>query len=148
MITLDELEKQLGYDRSSHYHQIEDEPPDIETAHLFRVSREVGVRGIYTFETSPGQEQGLLPARPAVYVAEAETPEQAKHIHKSLWNLSYAPFIIIRLPHQIRLYTGFNYTHDPDEDGCIAEFSDDTSERLKQLREILHATSIDTGQIW
>ena len=148
MITLKELEKQLGYDRSSHYRRIEDEPPEIGTAHLFRVSREVdGVRGIYTFEASPDQKPKLLPARPAVYVAEAETTEQASSIHKSLWNLSYAPFLIIRLPHQIRVYTCFSYAHDSDEDGLITEISD-TSGRLKRLHEILHATSIDTGQIW
>ncbi|MCH8293377.1 N-6 DNA methylase, partial [Candidatus Poribacteria bacterium] len=157
MITLNELETQLGYDRSSHYHRIEDEPPEIETAHLFHVSREVGVRGIYTFETSPSQKQRLLPARPAVYVAEAETAEQARQIHRSLWNLSYAPFVIIRLPHQIWVYTGFSYAYDSDEEGRIIEISDDalkpldTSERLERLHEILtdfHAASIDTGQIW
>jgi len=146
MITLNELENRLGYDRSSHYHRTEGEPPDIETAHLFRVSREVGVRGIYTFEASLGQKPKLLPARPAVYVAEAETHEEARLIHKSLWNLSYAPFIIIHLPDQIRVYTGFSYAYDSDEDGLITEIS--TSKRLKQLREILQATSIDTGQIW
>ena len=139
MITLNELETQLGYDRSSHYHRIEDEPPEIETAHLFHVSREVGVRGIYTFETSPSQKQRLLPARPAVYVAEAETAEQARQIHRSLWNLSYAPFVIIRLPHQIWVYTGFSYAYDSDEEGRIIEISDDalkpldTSERLERL---------------
>jgi len=160
MITLDELEKQLDYDGSSHYHRIGDEPPDIETAHLFRVSREVGVRGIYTFEASPSQEQRLLSPRPAVYVAEAETIGKARCIHKSLWNLYYAPFIIIRLPDQIRVYTGFSYpcdSGDSDEKGRIIEITDDelkpfdTSERLKRLHEILtdfQATSIDTGQIW
>jgi methylase of polypeptide subunit release factors len=157
MITLNELETQLGYLRSSHYHRVEDDPPDIETAHLFYISREVGVRGIYTFETSPVQTERLLPARPAVYVAEAETAEGARQIHRSLWNLSYAPFIIIRLPDQIRVYTGFSYAYDSDEEGRITEIHDDalnpfdTSERLKRLHEILtdfHAVSIDTGQIW
>ncbi len=148
MITLKELENQLGYDRSSHYHRIEDGPPEIETAHLFRVSREIGVRGIYTFEASSSQEQRLLPARPAVYVAEAETLEKARKIHRSLWNLSYAPFVIIRLPNQILVYTCFSYTHDSDKEERIDEISDDTLERLKRLREILQATSIDTGQIW
>ena len=150
MKTLNELEKQLGYDGSSHYHriEIEDEPPEIETAHLFRVSREVGVRGIYTFETSPGQKQGLLPDRPVVYVAEARTLEDARKIHRSLWNLSYAPFLVIHLPDQILVYTGFNYAYDSDKVGRITEISDDTPERLEQLCKILQATSIDTGQIW
>ncbi|MEK7396348.1 MAG: hypothetical protein AAB116_05380, partial [Candidatus Poribacteria bacterium] len=156
MITLKQLEEQLGYDGSSHYRRIEDESP--ETAYLFRVSREVvGVRGIYTFETSSSQKQRLLLPRPAVYVAEAKTLEEAKSIHKSLWNLSYAPFVIIRLPDQIRVYTGFSYADDSDKEGYITEISDDilkpfdTSERLKRLLEMLtdfQANSIDTGQIW
>lgn len=151
MITLKELEKELGYDSSPHYHRIEDGSSEIGIAHLLRVSREVGVQGIYTFETSPSQKQKLLPDHPAVYVVEARTLEEARQIHRSLWNLFYAPFIIIRLPNQIRIYTGFSYacaSDEEDEKGCITEISDDTSERLKQLREMLQAASIDTGQIW
>jgi len=139
MITLNELEKQLGYDKSSHYHRIEDELPE-------------GVRGIYTFETSPTQKQRLLSPRPAVYVAEAKTLKEARSIHKSLWNLSYAPFLIIRLPDQIRVYTGFSYADDSDNEGYITEISnDDMLGRLERLHERLidfQAASIDTGQIW
>ena len=48
--------------------------------------------------------------------AEAVTVAEAKQIHRSLWNLGYAPFLIVRLPDQIRVYTGFNY-EEKNENG-------------------------------
>ncbi|MCZ6679116.1 MAG: N-6 DNA methylase, partial [Candidatus Poribacteria bacterium] len=148
MISLGELLNSLGYDGSSHYHRIDDSPPEFETAYLFRVTRDIGVSGIYVFEASPRKGQRLLPARPAVYVAEAETVEEAREIHRILWNLSYAPFLIIKLPQQIRIYTGFNYSPQSEKEGLLDEID---VKRLNQLNEILtdfHAASIDTGRIW
>jgi hypothetical protein len=148
MIALTELENRLGYDASPHYHRLEEPAPNIETAHLFRAAQEIGVHAIYAFESSPGQKQKLLPARPAVYVAEAETLDEARRIHRSLWNQCYTPFLIIRLPEQIRIYTGFSYAEKSEKQSLLAEIDE---ERLSQLHDILtdfSAASIDTGQLW
>jgi hypothetical protein len=144
MIPLSELLNRLGYDESSHYHPT-DNPVYPETAHLFRAAQDAGVAGIYVFETSPGSEQRLLPARPVVYVAEAQDESQAREIHRSLWNLNYAPFLIVRLPNQIRIYTGFKYSQKTDE-GLLGK-----AEHLQQLLELLtdfNADAIDSGRIW
>lgn len=145
MIALDELLKRLGYDESPYYRSTEGllEP---ETAHLFRAARTTGVQGIYVFEASPGTTQKLLSERPAVYVAEATNEAEARSIHRKLWNLGYAPFFIICLPDQIRIYTGFDYSESSESRGLLVQ-----AERLNQLNDVLYdfrAASIDTGQIW
>lgn len=145
MIPLSELLNRLGYDKSRNYRPT-DGLLDPETAHLFRAAQNAGVSGIYVFEASPGPEQKVLSARPAVHIAEASNEKEARRIHCRLWNLSYAPFLIVLLPHQIRIYTGFDYSEEPEEAGLLEE-----ANHLQQLRDLLSdftADSIDTGRIW
>ena len=146
MIPLSDLLNRLGYDESPYYRRTDDDLLQLETAHLFRAAREADVNGIYVFETSPGSKQKLLPSRPAVYVAESNTENEARQIHRRLWNLGFAPFLIVRLPHQIRIYTGFNFSQENKEDGLL-----DKAEDQNQLQDILTnlaADSIDAGRIW
>ena len=145
MIELSDLLNRLDYDTSLHYRRT-DEPTDLETAHLFRASRAAGVSGIYVFEASPIDKYKLLSPRPVVYVARANTEEEARQIHRSLWNLGYAPFLLILLPHQVRIYTGFDYSEESKEQGLL-----DVANNLEQLVDLLSdfkAYSIDTGFIW
>src|SRR2546428_7908621 len=141
---LSTLLQELSYEQSAHYrsHISEFEP---ETAHLFRAARDAGVSGIYVFEASPGDSQKVVADRPAVYIAQAETIEHARRIHRSLWNLGYAPFLIVLLPEQVRVYTGFKYSQEEPKKGLLDEFP------LNDLRLLLvefSAEAIDTGYIW
>ncbi len=145
MIALNDLLQNLGYNESSHY-RVTDGPLDIETAHLFRAASEVGVKGVYVFETSPSSRNELRAPRPAVVVAEAISEEQARETHRSLWNLGYAPFLIILLPNQVRIYTGFVYSEELPGKGLLGEA--DTQEELLGLIKDFKANSIDTGFIW
>lgn len=145
MIPLSELLDRLGYAESPHYLPTNN-PPNSETAHLFRAAQDAGVLGIYIFETSPSSDQRLLPARPIVYVAKATDEDEATRIHRSLWNLGYAPFLIIRLPNQIKIYTGFKYSSEDRDEGLLGE-----AKHVNQLLDLLkdfEAESIDTGRIW
>lgn len=151
MLALDELVAELGYHNSPHYYtQISDFEP--ETAHLFRAAQEIGVEGAYVIQTSSKQDK-ILPAQPVVYIADIQIGDEeaaqlkAKEIHQGLWNLCFAPFIIIRLPHQIRIYTGFNYSETDLETGLLEQPIVDKSQ-LPRLIENFSATAIDTGQIW
>lgn len=149
MLGLQELLAELDYDQSPYYRR-NDSDFEPETVHLFRAAREInvdgGVDGIYVFETSPQDENNILPAQPAVYIATAKTEEDAKEIHRSLWNLCYAPFLIITLPHQIRIYTGFNYSPDSENVGLLVD-PIDTPNRLNILKKFA-AIAIDSKQIW
>jgi hypothetical protein len=149
MLGLQELLAELEYDQSPYYRQHESqfEP---ETVHLFRAARNIDVNGridgIYVFETSPDSQKKLLSPQPAVYIATAQTEDDARKIHRTLWNLCYAPFLIVTLPHQIRIYTGFSYSPTSETEGLLAPPLD-TVDRLHILKEFA-ATSINFGQIW
>lgn len=92
---------------------------------------------------------------PVVFVAVAETVQEAREIHRSLWNSSSAPFIIIRLPDQIRVYTGFDYDQNNERHGLLDEVNveqthlfDDLSSITIDALQKYSAESIDDGSIW
>lgn len=148
MLGLQDLLAELDYDKSPFYRRDENEF-EPETVHLFRAAHDIvadgRVDGIYVFETSPHNDQHILPAQPAVYVATASTEEDAEKIHRSLWNLCYAPFLIVTLPHQIRIYTGFNYSPSPNNKGLLDHI--DTPDRLHILKHFT-AVAVDSKHIW
>src|SRR5439155_23839319 len=105
------------------------------------------VNGIYVFQTSP-RDSNILPVRPAVYVAEAQTPEQAREIHRRLWNLGQAPFLIVVLPNQVRVYKGFEYSRELENADLL---EDGVSLDARSIRDRLAdfcAESINTGLLW
>jgi N-6 DNA Methylase len=141
---LSTLLKELDYEQSPHYrtHVSDFEP---ETAHLFRAASDAGVSGIYVFQASPATSRKVVVNRPAIYVAQAENLAHAKSIHRSLWNLGYAPYLIVLLPHQVRIYTGFKYSEEDPNEGFLDAIP------LNDLRLLLaefSSEAIDTGRIW
>lgn len=145
MLGLDELVAALGYSDSSRYYtQVTEFEP--ETAHLFRAAQEIGITGAYVIQTSSSQSQ-ILPPQPVVYVANIQTEDEqtlqtkVREIHRGLWNLCFAPFIILKLPHQIRVYTGFKYSETDEEIGLLES-------QLPRILENFSAKAIDTGQVW
>jgi len=145
MITLASLVQELGYDVSPYYWRM-NTPHSPETAYLFRSAGNLGVDGIYVFRRAPESlESHYIPA-PAVYVAEAENENAARQIHRKLWNLCSAPFLIIILPSQVRVYTGFNYSEEKENEGMLDEIKN--LEDLNRLLKELNATAIDTGLVW
>src|SRR5438874_13756315 len=107
---LTEVLDALDYNQSPYYLKTayRHEP---EAASLFRAAHSAGVDGIYVFQSS-SEKNTTFSVRPAVYVAEAQTPGDARIIHHSSWNLSQAPFLIVVLPNHIRVYTGFDYSQE------------------------------------
>ncbi|HUT44195.1 MAG TPA: N-6 DNA methylase, partial [Desulfobacterales bacterium] len=145
MIPFNTLLTKLCYDVSPHYYGMDgiNKP---EMVHLFRSALSAGVKGIYVFETSPKSLKRFFKPHPAVCVAEAQDETEAMLIHRKVWNLGYAPFLIIRLPKQIRVYTGFDYSEKEAGQGLI-----DKAENIRQLNRILSklkADAIDSGLIW
>lgn len=153
MVDLQELLSLLGYDASSHYRRsVQQFEP--ETAHLFRTARKAGVDGAYVVQASSRQAPSPLPARPAVYVAKATTEDQAREIHRNMWNLGSAPFLLIVLPNQIKVYTAFDYEPLSDKRGLwpmdergLLHTLDNPADVVARLAHF-SAEAIDTGRIW
>ncbi|HLP45946.1 MAG TPA: hypothetical protein VK469_08370, partial [Candidatus Kapabacteria bacterium] len=145
MITLASLTQKMGYDASPYYWRM-NTPHSPEKAYMFRSAGNLGVDGIYVFRRAPESlESHYIPA-PAVYVAAAENENAARQIHRKLWNLCSAPFLIIILPNQIRVFTGFNYSEENEDEGVLDEIKN--LEELNRLLKELNATAIDTGLVW
>jgi hypothetical protein len=149
-LNLDQLLDQLGYTQSQNYRSTNESSQEPLTEHLFRAAKKAGVQGAYVFQTSP-PEQKILPPRPAVYVAEAKTREEAREIHQRLWNFGNAPFLVILLPNEIRVYTGFDFSLGNEKKGLVNEIQDIANLTFESIREKLRdfgSDSIDSGEIW
>lgn len=136
----------LGYGQSSYYLKTghKHEP---EVASLFRAAYNAGVDGIYVFRTG-SEKDPTFSVKPVVYVAEAQTPEEARKIHRKLWNLGQAPFLIVVLPTEVRVYTGFDYSQNDDGIGTVEPpVPLDRGNILDRLGDFC-AEAINNGQIW
>jgi hypothetical protein len=119
--------------------------PDI--GHILRAAahrdacRLEGVYALRPFD-NPGSQV------PIVYVCEADTVAAADEIHRLVWNQDIVPFLLVRTPAGLRLYSGFKCD---DRNGGKRE---GLLEPLVQFNEIadrlaeFHADSIDSGEIW
>jgi type I restriction-modification system DNA methylase subunit len=144
---LAELLDALDYTAFPQYYLKTDQEHSPDLAPLFRSAKDAGVDGIYVIESSP-QKYHILPVRPAVYVAEAQTPEEAREIHRCLWNLGQAPFLIVVLPNQIRVYTGFDYSKESQQVGLLKEDVRPDENSIRTELAEFRAASINAGDLW
>lgn len=145
---LNELLSELGYLQSQYYRESADDA-DLSVAHLLRdAQRRANVRGSYFIRTVEGENSR---EKPVVHVAEAKTPDEARLIHKQLWNQSSAPFILIALPGQLRVYSGFAYNEGNESVGQVEKPLNTKGLGLQEVAnrlQYLRADSIDSGEIW
>jgi len=149
MTLLNKLLTELGYSESEFYRS-ELETADISVAHLLRDAKRAHVRGSYFIRTSGGAAS-VSRERPAVHVAEAKTPNEARLIHKQLWNQGTTPFLLVSLPNQVRVYSGFAYEEANEKVGLVEKPLEMTALNLGEVAkslEFLRADSIDSGEIW
>lgn len=146
-----ELTDALGYSQSPLYREDNGEglvaPED---QHWLRSARRAKAKGTYFFKATPDTDLTSTSVRPAVQVAEADTPEQAREIHRKLWNQGIHPFLVVLLPGQVRVYTGFAYDPAKEEVGAVT-WPVPTEGGVRLVLEALSAftaDAIDRGEIW
>lgn len=153
MLSLDDLSEQLGYSRSSaNWIDLATGTSDPATAYLYRRAKEAGACYAYLFRTSP-DDMPVLSERPALFLANARDADEAREIHHRIWLLGNAPFVIIVLPEQVRVYTGFDYASKTDdtEIGLVEDIKMKEASALGAVQEALkdfYAQEIDSGRIW
>jgi Eco57I restriction-modification methylase len=147
-MSLDGILAQLGYLESPFYRTNEEDTALLPLAHLLRDAKRARVSGTYFIRTVEGDAKTHRD-RPVVHVAEANTPDEARVIHRSLWNQGTTPFLLVSLPGQVRVYTPFAYD---ESDTCVGEVDTlDIRHGVHDVAKHLHylrTESIDTGEIW
>ena len=147
-----ELIGTLGYDRSPHFLANESLRLDPEYGHLYRKAEEgCGLRGVYVLRRSAAPEPGAN--TPVVYLCEAKSTADAEQIHRRVWNQNIVPFLLVRSPREIRLYSGFRYARVG-----VQEKADDPARGILraaiQFNEVsavladFRAEAIDDGGLW
>lgn len=144
-----ELISCLNYDNSPYFLTGSHLYEHLGYAHTFRLSRETcGLKGVYTLKTSEKSHpyQILIPA---VYICEADSEQQAKELHRLVWNQNIVPLFLVETPKYFRLYPGFRFDARKgiDKDQSILKIAKTANEVLSSLSE-LRASSIDSGEIW
>lgn len=146
-MSYDEIKSALGYADSPLFREDEGDglisPSD---QRWVRSAREAGAKGTYFFRTTPEKRD----LRPAVHLAEAGTPEEARQIHRRLWNQGINPFLIVALPNHVRVYSAFAYNPTDPEVGWILEepYHETTLSQVAAALAAFSAEAIDRGDIW
>ena len=143
----DDITTALGYKASFLFREDEGEGlVALSDRHWIRLAREAGVKGSYFFRISP-EEKAF---RPAVHIAEAKTVEEARVIHFKLWNQGVNPFLIVVLPGQVRVFSGFAFDPDRSEVGEVSGSlpRDDGITRIIEALSSFTADAINRGEIW
>ncbi|MFH0981676.1 MAG: N-6 DNA methylase [Planctomycetota bacterium] len=145
-MTVSSVSRALEYDTSPNFLRGDRLRYAPESGHTFRKAQsQCGLEGVYVLrESSEGKATNV----PVVYVCRANTEEDARAIHRKVWNQNIVPFLIVYTDTNVRLYTGFDYarpTSGPTETGLLKEGS---LHDVAQLLAAFNARAIDDGSLW
>jgi hypothetical protein len=149
MMATDQFLEQLGYRESDNFLTKELLPGVIPFSHVFRRAiQNCGLIGVYTLHREwDAQDNTIVPI---IYVCEAQTSDEADRIHRLIWNQNIVPFALVKTLSEIRVYSGFAYHRDAD-DQTVTEILKKTiaiHEISSQLVPSFHAHRIDDGTLW
>ena len=143
---------ELGYSDSPNFLGADRFGEALEHAHVFRRAAEsFRLHGVYLLREDPRQDAGI--SSPVLYVAEAATSKEADEIHRKVWNQNVVPFLLVRTPDAVRLYSGFCYDwrtvprSQRREQQGILEAAIAFNEVANKLAAF-HASAIDDGTLW
>ena len=146
-MTLAELVERLGYGKSENY--LREDRGDfnhiVDYGHLFRrAAREpCRLKGVYTLK------QSETSAIPVVYVCDAASEEEAREVHRLVWNQDTVPFVIVNSPESVRVYPGFSRQREsaPSQAIEVVQQAFDAAD-LDRIAETLGACAVDAGDTW
>jgi len=145
-VQINQLLDALGYQQSSNYLQGTALDTDRDFGHVFRKARaECSLHGAYVlngaaFDAARGNV-------PTVFVCQANSEDEAREIHKRVWNQNAVPFLLIVGTGWIRLYPGFQYERNADPLAGAIRVLDNFQDVATQLGPI-HSSAIDSGKVW
>ena len=151
MISTAKLIKELGYDRSPNFLTGDTLMRAPSFAHVFRRAEEhCGLAGVYSLREDTSRLDGSLV--PVVYICEAESEKAARQVHRHVWNQNVVPFLIVRTPQNVRIYSGFGYRDAADTSrrtvSRVLNEAVEANEIATKLVPGFHADHIDDGTLW
>lgn len=152
MFSADELIDCLGYGSSKNFLRRAEFDSVPTFSHVFRLAAEdCGLVGVYVLQRQWGEPDQS--AVPVVYVCEARNIAEADTFHRLVWNQNVVPFVIVRTPSELRLYSGFSYRAEasPTAKRGAAEVLRETvfaADLVSRVIPSFHAENIDNGMIW
>ena len=150
---LPELLGALEYLHSPHFLVGDALRLDRDFGHLYRKAEQgCSLKGVYAL-------QGVNPSAPGantpvVYVCEADSVVAADLIHRRVWNQNIVPFLLVRCPRQVRLYSGFKYKPETVGETETAGAARGILRAAIQFNEVatvlesFRAEAIDDGALW
>ena len=146
-MTADELLHILGYDESSNFLRGDQLAHAGDQGHAFRQAQDhLGLHGAYVLRPVGGVPHGSVV--PLVYVCDARDEEEAHRVHRLVWNQNIVPFLIVRTPKCIRLYSGFCCDHRAkDESSGMLRAAIQFNEAASALSEFKDR-AIESGELW
>ncbi|HET6248286.1 MAG TPA: N-6 DNA methylase [Tepidisphaeraceae bacterium] len=117
-------------------------------AHIFRSAAvRMNLRGVYALNQPPSKQSNRETIVPIVYVCEAATESEAVECRRLTWNQNASPFVIVKTPTRIRLFSSFNYSvgksSTPQTLDRAIEF-----EQIATELTAFSSRAIDQGAIW
>jgi len=113
---------------------------DKSFVHLYeRAVESCNLKGVYSCQPLDRSTDSV----PIVYVCEAETEEQARKIHKQVWNQNVVPFLLVVSPDTVRLYNGFGFDQNKQN-----PLKDIPWGEIESQLSFLNRQSLDTGEVW
>lgn len=162
MISVAELIDELGYEGSPNFVTGDELGRVPGYGHIFRRAQQrsregetsCGLQGVYTLRQRPNEDLSLGEGSltPVVYVCEAASEVDADQIHRLVWNQDVVPFLIVRTPQNVRVYSGFGYREDEiakkRSASRILKETIGAQEIASKLLPGFSAQQIDDGTLW
>jgi hypothetical protein len=144
-----EVIEKLGYSDNPAFLQDERLGEHYGYSYFFSLAQKedhCNLKGVYTL-LGPSENSDTTLLTPVVYVCEATNEDQARKIHKRVWNQNIVPFLFVITPQNVRLYSGFDYDEKEDDEKQILQVAKNVKEILDRFPEFT-ADAIDSGWIW
>jgi len=150
MISIAKLIQELGYDDSPNFVTGAALARVSSHAHIFRrAEKHCGLVGVYTLRQDASLRGSLVPV---VYVCEPRSEKDALQVHRLVWNQDVVPFVIVRTPQKVRIYSGFGYREDRMASrrttSRILNEAVEAQDIASRLIPSFHADHIDDGTLW
>jgi len=138
----------LQYKQSPNYIRADLLARDPEKGFLYRrANQECGLDGAYLLRGTSASAAGT----PIVYICHIASEEQARVVHRRVWNQDVVPFLLVISPRTLRVYPGFRFDRTDTAGGDLNAGALQVFEDLNQVTSKLasfRAEAIDSGRLW